>query len=54
VNDQESEEAAPEFLTVEQVLALHKRQWEQYGGGDGLRDPGLLESAVAQPGATFG
>jgi len=42
------------FLTVEVVLALHQRQLERYGGAPGLRDRGLLESAVAQPQASFG
>ncbi len=42
------------FLTPEVVLALHARQLERYGGGAGLRDRGLLESAVAQPQASFG
>jgi death-on-curing protein len=44
----------PEFLTVEVVLALHQRQLERFGGSAGLRDRGLLESAVAQPQASFG
>lgn len=43
-----------EFLTVEVVLALHQRQLDRFGGGAGLRDLGLLESAVAQPQASFG
>lgn len=43
-----------EFLTVEIVLALHARQLERFGGGAGLRDRGLLDSAVAQPEASFG
>jgi death-on-curing protein len=43
-----------EFLTVEVVLALHQRQLDRFGGGAGLRDRGLLESAVAQPEASFG
>ncbi len=43
-----------EFLTVEVVLALHERQLDRFGGGTGLRDRGLLESAVAQPQASFG
>ena len=43
-----------EFLTVEVVLALHQRQLGRFGGGAGLRDRGLLESAVAQPEASFG
>lgn len=42
-----------EFLTVEVVLALHQRQLDRFGGGAGLRDRGLLESAVAQPQASF-
>jgi len=43
-----------EFLAVEVVVALHRRQLERFGGGTGLRDLGLLESAVAQPQASFG
>lgn len=43
-----------EFLTVEVVLALHQRLVERFGGSMGLRDRGLLESAVAQPQASFG
>jgi death-on-curing protein len=46
--------AEVEFLTVEVVLALHQRQARSLGGGAGLRDRGLLESAVAQPQASFG
>lgn len=42
------------FLPVEVVLALHRRQLDRYGGSPGLRDRGLLESAVAQPQASFG
>ena len=42
------------FLSVEVVLALHQRQLDRYGGAPGLRDRGLLESAVAQPQASFG
>ena len=36
-----------EFLSVEFVLLLHQRQLARFGGGDGLRDRSLLESAVA-------
>ncbi|HEY6724530.1 MAG TPA: type II toxin-antitoxin system death-on-curing family toxin [Polyangiaceae bacterium] len=46
--------AEVEFLTVEVVIALHRRQLDRFGGGAGLRDRGLLESAVAQPQASFG
>lgn len=43
----------PQFLSVQDVLALHKQQLLIYGGGDGVRDHGLLESAVAQPSMSF-
>jgi death-on-curing protein len=39
----------PIFLTIEQVLRLHARQIERYGGSDGARDMGLIESAISQP-----
>lgn len=45
---------SPEFLTMEDVLVIHELQLDRYGGGDGLRDRGLLESALAQARATFG
>jgi death-on-curing protein len=35
-------------------LLIHSDQVDRYGGGHGVRDLGLLESAVAQPQATFG
>ncbi|WP_189643825.1 type II toxin-antitoxin system death-on-curing family toxin [Deinococcus piscis] len=38
-----------EGLSREEVEALHDAQIERYGGSPGLRDPGLLESALAQP-----
>ncbi len=41
------------YLSVEQVLALHREQVHRYGGARGLRDRGLLESAVARPAMTF-
>ena len=34
------------FLTVEEVVAIHADQIDRYGGDRGLRDRGLLESAV--------
>jgi hypothetical protein len=36
----------PYFLRIEEVLRIHEDQIEQYGGSPGLRDPGLLASAV--------
>ncbi len=44
----------PEFLSLDDVLDLHRLQLARYGGGSGLRDQRLLESAVAQPQAGFG
>lgn len=41
------------FLTVEQVERVHHSMLEAYGGLDGLRDAGLLASAVAMPEATY-
>ena len=38
------------WLRTDSVLAMHKRQIAEHGGGDGLRDLGLLESALARPG----
>ncbi len=42
------------FLGLDEVLALHADQIERYGGSTGVRDLGLLESAVAAAEATFG
>jgi death on curing protein len=44
----------PKFLQVEHVVAIHERQIAVFGGRPGIRDLGLLESAVAVPQATFG
>ena len=41
------------YLTLGEVLVLHQRLLGQSGGGEGLRDLGALESAVAQPRMTF-
>ena len=38
-----------QFLTLEQVLTLQKRIIKQSGGATGVRDQGILESALAQP-----
>ena len=43
----------PDFLDVDDVLALHAAQLDAHGGQDGVRDRGLLESAVAAASATF-
>ena len=41
------------FLGLDEVLRLHVDQIERYGGAEGVRDLGLLESAVAAPEASF-
>lgn len=42
------------FLTLPEVLDFHAEQIDLYGGVRGVRDMALLESALAQPCATFG
>lgn len=44
----------PNFVSKSMVLSIHARQIERFGGTPGVRDEGLLESALAQPKATFG
>jgi death-on-curing protein len=44
----------PRFLTLDEVLAIHSDQVRRYGGSGGIRDPGLLQSALAMPRASFG
>jgi death-on-curing protein len=41
------------YLTAEQVLFIHYRLISETGGEHGVRDIGLLESAVARTKATF-
>ena len=38
-----------DYLTVAEVLAIHADQTERYGGGQGVRDHGLLEAALYRP-----
>ena len=40
-------------LSKRQVLLLHSSLIEAFGGSDGVRDEGLLESALATPFQTF-
>lgn len=42
------------FLELDDAIEIHAGQITNYGGSDGLRDRGLLESALAQPHASFG
>lgn len=36
------------WISLRTALALHARQIAEHGGGDGVRDEGLLESALAR------
>lgn len=42
------------FLTREDVLVIHADMILRYGGTPGVRDEGLLDSALAMPSAGFG
>ena len=41
------------MILLEDVLQLHQLSIEKYGGSHGLRDLGLLQSAIARPFQTF-
>jgi death-on-curing protein len=43
----------PYWLSREECLALHAMMLSQYGGGEGLRDDHMLESALAKPQQLF-
>ena len=38
-----------DFPTLEEVLAIHDAQIAEFGGANGLRDAGALESAIMRP-----
>lgn len=42
------------FLEKQDELSIHSKQINLYGGFPGIRDEGLLDSAISQPQATFG
>jgi death on curing protein len=44
----------PNFLDMDRVLRIHLSLIEHYGGMEGVRDVGLLNSALAMPQASFG
>ncbi len=41
--------AEPVWITIQTVIAIHAMQLSEHGGVPGLRDRGLLESALARP-----
>ena len=45
---------APIFLSLAEVVEIHRDQIERYGGRPGIRDSGLLQSAVAVAQAMMG
>ena len=42
------------FIDIDVIQHIHQSQIEQFGGEPGVRDVGLLDSAVAMPKAMFG
>lgn len=44
-----TEPAEPLWITYEQVVAIHARQLRRFGGAAGLRDEGMLRSALERP-----
>ena len=39
----------PEWIDEQDTMAIHSRQIAEHGGSDGVRDKGLLQSAIARP-----
>ena len=44
-----SEPGEPLWVTYEQAIAIHSRQLRRFGGAPGLRDEGMLRSALERP-----
>ncbi len=42
------------YLSLDILIAIHDSMIEEYGGSFGIRDLGLLQSALARPQASFG
>lgn len=42
------------YISLDEVLAIHDDMVQRYGGSFGIRDLGLIQSAIARPQATFG
>ena len=38
-----------DYIRVDDILAIHADQIDRFGGGRGVRDPGLLEAALFRP-----
>src|SRR5436853_7142612 len=44
-----AESLEPKWLNYEQIIAIHSRQLRRFGGAPGLRDKGMLRSALERP-----
>src|SRR6188508_1925571 len=44
-----SDSGEPRWITYEQAIAIHSRQLRRFGGAPGLRDEGMLRSALERP-----
>ncbi len=42
------------MINIADILELHEKSINDFGGSHGIRDVGLLESAIARPFQTFG
>lgn len=49
-----SSEGPGPLVSIDELLWLHTRAIEDFGGADGVRERGVLESALARPAAAFG
>ena len=43
----------PDFLSLDEVLRIHARSLAEHGGSEGIREPGLVDSALASAKNTF-
>ena len=39
----------PRWISLKEVLVIHERQLARFGGAAGIRDQGMLESALSRP-----
>lgn len=44
-----SDPGGPKWVTYDQAIAIHSRQLRRFGGAPGLRDEGMLRSALERP-----
>jgi death on curing protein len=49
MTETESAPKEPLWITYEQAIAIHSRQLRRFGGAPGLRDEGMLRSALERP-----